>query len=267
MSKLLSIDVGMKNLGFCLIQYENSDKWNILKWDVLNLCEEKQKYCCHQMKGGICNKLAKYKKGDFFCCKKHATKFIIPTSELNIIKIKKLKVKDLYALLEKYDIPYDKKKNKNQLLDDISNYIKENCYEAITSIKADEINLIEIGRTMKQKFDVLFACDMDLDKVVIENQISPIANRMKTLQGMITQYFIMKTNSDIEFMSSENKLKLFDEKKSSYNDRKKLGIEKTKEILMGNNLQSEWLNVFEKHKKKDDLSDSFLQGLYYIQNK
>ena len=32
--------------------------------------------------------------------------------------------------------------------------------------------------------------------VFIENQISPIANRMKTIQGMLAQYFIMKSNID-----------------------------------------------------------------------
>ena len=64
--------------------------------------------------------------------------------------------------------------------------------EKIIPVRADCINLIDIGRTMKQKFDQLFACDfLDLDKVIIENQISPLASRMKTLQGMITQYFIM----------------------------------------------------------------------------
>ena len=31
----------------------------------------------------------------------------------------------------------------------------------------------------------------DIDLILIENQISPIANRMNCLQGMIMQYFIM----------------------------------------------------------------------------
>ena len=36
--------------------------------------------------------------------------------------------------------------------------------------------------------------------VIIENQISPIANRMKTIQGMITQYFIMKNIYNVEYI-------------------------------------------------------------------
>ena len=46
--------------------------------------------------------------------------------------------------------------------------------------------------------------------VLIENQISPIATRMKTLQGMLTQYYIDHLeNVDITFVSSVNKLKQF----------------------------------------------------------
>ena len=48
-----------------------------------------------------------------------------------------------------------------------------------------------------------------IDTVIIENQISTLASRMKTLQGMITQYFIMKNIPQIEFISASCKLKLF----------------------------------------------------------
>ena len=68
-------------------------------------------------------------------------------------------------------------------------------------------------------------------------------------------------------MSSENKLKMFEDRKASYSERKKLGITKTNEIINANSSMSmsDWDTIFNKHKKKDDLADSFLQGLYYIQ--
>ena len=45
--------------------------------------------------------------------------------------------------------------------------------------------------------------------VIIENQIGPLAIRMKTIQGMIVQYFIMSNLNveHIEFISASNKLK------------------------------------------------------------
>ena len=268
MPKLLSIDVGMKNLGFCLFDVVDKKNWSVLKWDCINICEEKVILCCHDVKGKPCNKPAKFTKNDKPCCKKHAINFSIPTSNLQISKIKKMKMSQLYDFMDKNDIHYEKPIIKNKLIELIEEHIKEKYYDPIIPVRADCINLIDIGRTMKQKFDQLFACDfVDLDKVIIENQISPLASRMKTLQGMITQYFIMRTNSQIEFMSSENKLKMFEDKKASYSERKKLGIQKTNEIINDNNYSSmfQWNELFNKHKKKDDLADSFLQGLYYIQ--
>ena len=38
--KVLSIDVGIKNLALCLFKIENKEKYEIEKWDVVNLCNE-----------------------------------------------------------------------------------------------------------------------------------------------------------------------------------------------------------------------------------
>lgn len=43
--KILSIDVGMKNLAFCLFEINNSMEYTILKWDVLNLCKDQEHLC------------------------------------------------------------------------------------------------------------------------------------------------------------------------------------------------------------------------------
>ena len=51
-----------------------------------------------------------------------------------------------------------------------------------------------------------------------------------------------------------------------YSERKKLSIDITKSMLNNNISLHEWIPVFAEHKKKDDLSDSFLQGIWYIKN-
>jgi hypothetical protein len=72
-----------------------------------------------------------------------------------------------------------------------------------------------------------------------------------------------------------NKLKAFTESdtnksdhtkgdKSEYKDRKKLGIDITKGIIAD---MKDWIPFFLAHKKKDDLADSFLQGIWFLQNK
>ena len=120
---------------------------------------------------------------------------------------------------------------------------------------------------IKSKFDAIFSEEYEIDYVIIENQISPIANRMKTIQGMIAQYFIMSNIivNHIEFVSSINKLKDLDIKeKITYNERKKLGIAKCLDIISLDNRFNDKLEYFKTHKKKDDLSDAFLQGLWYL---
>ena len=53
-------------------------------------------------------------------------------------------------------------------------------------------------------------------------------------------------------------------KKTTYNERKKLSIEVTKNILIKNSTLQKWKDFFNKHKKKDDLADCFLQGRWYL---
>jgi hypothetical protein len=91
---------------------------------------------------------------------------------------------------------------------------------------------------------------------------------MKTLQGMITQYFIMRGVPDIRFISATNKLKLFldtgDKAEDCYADRKKRSIEITRSLLLTQSTQSTQSILFTSHKKKDDLADCFLQGVWWL---
>ena len=104
---------------------------------------------------------------------------------------------------------------------------------------------------------------------------------MKSIQALLTMYFVFNNNDNIIYINSSNKLKYFDDKNTSYKDRKKKGIIIT-ELLLNNNFEnftneklnkykinifSElWLNYFKINKKKDDLADCFLQLLYFIIN-
>jgi hypothetical protein len=125
-----------------------------------------------------------------------------------------------------------------------------------------EYTLIDLGITLNEKYNYIFKNKI-IDVVLIENQIGPLANRMKTLQGMIIQYWIINNVKNIHCISSSNKLKLFVKGKTSYKDRKLKSIEITKNLVT-----DDWLSHFNSHKKKDDLSDTYLQGIWYFyQNK
>ena len=63
--KILSIDVGIKNLAFCLFEkIDLSDKndFTITKWDTVNISEQESHNCIALDKNGLCNKPAKFTK-------------------------------------------------------------------------------------------------------------------------------------------------------------------------------------------------------------
>jgi hypothetical protein len=260
--KILSIDVGIKNLAICILETNsNNNNYKICYWNIINLCNNSLKIC------NKCNKNARFYKDNIYLCNYHAKKdkYKIPTLHDNINKINKLNINELKTKASLYDISFNNSILKIELNKLIIDYLKKEYFEIIVEDKAADINIINIGINLKTNFDMIIENFVKLDSIIIENQISPIANRMKTIQGMIAQYFIMHNYKNIEFISAQNKLKLFcDKKKTSYNERKKLSIEFCKDLLIKNN-KSE-INYFLQHKKKDDLADCFLQGIYYLIN-
>ena len=58
--KLLSIDVGIKNLAYCLI--EKKEKLTIIDWNIINLSNETTYQCKY------CSKKANYINNNIYCC-------------------------------------------------------------------------------------------------------------------------------------------------------------------------------------------------------
>ena len=256
---ILSIDIGIKNFAYCLIEYTNNDYY-IKKWDVINIGLNKK--CFYKN----CKNNVKYTKNNIFYCFKHS----------NLSNLKKpnknnnyeVKSKETLEKLNKYcktnKIDISNCKNKNEVLDLLKEYYENNYLDVVKNNNCNSMSLIDIGKNIMILFDDIFKNDK-IDIVLIENQISPIATRMKTLQGMVCQYFIMREIENIQFISSSNKLKYFIVKKLNYKEKKNKGVEVVREFLKLTNL-NHWNKYFNENSKKDDLADSFLQGLWYLIN-
>jgi hypothetical protein len=267
--KLLSIDIGIKNLAFIIIETNEANDFKIIKWDVINLCSNNNN-CAHH----LCKNKPAFFKNSTYYCKIHAKKTAYSIPLCNIKTLHKLSLKKLSALADEYKLVFDKSIKKPMLIVLLETHLNEHCLEAVQSVSANTMNLVHIGINIKDRLNELFKDYniLTLDKIILENQISPIANRMKTIQGMIAQYFINSNNYNIYFISATNKLKSFlkdisnssvNTNKITYAQRKKLSIFHTKEVLKKYNMTNE-VSFFSEHSKKDDLADCFLQAYYYI---
>lgn len=268
--KILSIDIGIKNLAYCLVEVDDN-MYQILKWDVINLCK-KSPICEYTIKNKKttkpCGKKASVGRDNIYYCKTHAKKMkcLLSGPDTNLKKSTTLtKLKDI---ANNYNIVLDDREKKNEIFNKISDHITNNIYLPVEKIAANDMSLVEIGISISKNLPLHFDLTKNpIDKVIIENQISPLANRMKTIQGMVAQYFILNDIIDIHFISAINKLKPFTKEKLSYKERKQAGIEITRKLLDTQNKQNKWLDVFEKHKKKDDLADSLLQAIWFLSDK
>lgn len=139
-------------------------------------------------------------------------------------------------------------------------------------IKKDKYKIFENIPKKLDEYDLL-----DVNVVLLENQPCLKNPVMKTIQIIIYTYFVINglhnEQSNIEkilFISAKNKLKFYDgpevecKLKNKYSKTKFLGKEYTKYYLNLQNNQ-EKLDYFNSHKKKDDLSDCFLQGMSYFE--
>ena len=171
--------------------------------------------------------------------------------------------------------------NKIEIIDwDIINILKDNE-------KVKSINIDELSKRLYIKLSEVFK-DKEFDIVLLENQ--PVLKNpvMKSVQMLIYGFFLyQKTNlikniKLIKLINASNKLKIglllnneFKELKKNidnkdYNTKLKYSINKKKAIdytlLYLNYLKlNNYKEFFNLHKKKDDLADSFLQSIYYIE--
>ena len=258
---IVSIDVGIKNLSFCILSRDASTKIQIHSWGILDLTRDDIDHvCCHTTKKGTCGKKSSYTiGGKMYFCGTHIKKCDTRCASEDYYKAKKKINKTIIDRLCKTYNHQDK--------DSVLQYIFETSVTKIAKLSsAAGIDIVDIGRAISSKLSTIIN-KTNVHKVLIENQIGPIANRMKCVQGMIAQFFIERGIYDISFISSSNKLRCYDVPKKTYKERKQSGIEITRTILNDNKHLSEWEDCFNNHKKRDDLADSLLQGLWFINNK
>jgi hypothetical protein len=169
----------------------------------------------------------------------------------------------------------------------------DKCLKIIKNKNVAQLDLTMLGCALYNKFDELHQL-CDVETVLLENQPVLKNPTMKSIQMFLFSYFIMrgvlddnKPLSSIRCYSANQKLDLHKLLKDDpintqycldgiknlsnvYSRNKKLAVLLVEYILIncsGNNNDGclELLNFFKEHKKKDDLADSFLMTLHFLE--
>jgi len=152
--------------------------------------------------------------------------------------------------IKKYNLNKKKKKKLN------SNY---DLFK-ISQIMMEELN---------SKVDFL-----NHDIICIENQPALKNPTMKSIQMLLYAYFIIEgvckdsICSNVQMINARNKLKVYKGPEveckftDKYKKNKYLAVEYTKVMILEED--KKFIDLFTDCKKKDDLADAYLQGIYYI---
>lgn len=288
--KVLSWDVGIKNLAYCLISKTN-DEFKIEKWDVINLSSNEKTCKYINRNNSVCGKNANFQvynkdekpflpnkeETSFYCCKNHKDKFvpcfrtrikIIPCLKCGNNSIKGLKGNYYYSWCSEH---YQKEKIK---------FLKQIKSKKIGAKKCTHQDIQMTAYKLCEILDKNKKYFLDVDEILIENQPSFKNPSMKTIASLLLGYFVIrginekeKNNSKItkvKFVSPSNKLKINTsttnkvlkkgkQENCVYKLTKKLGVKYCQALITKKN--KEKLNTY---KKKDDLCDAFLQGFQHM---
>lgn len=114
----------------------------------------------------------------------------------------------------------------------------------------------------------------DINYILIENQPAIKNPKMKTIQISIYSYFLYKKNQykSIQVLLCSPSVKLQGFKKPTnltpsqkYKAHKQYCIESCKSLILLDD--PKWIDLFNNYKKQDDLADSYMQAVKYINGK
>jgi len=231
--KILSWDVGIYNLSYCILEKDES-KITILDWDIVNLVDNED------MKNNI-------KKNINILFENIPRKLHELPQLLNVDlvvienqpSLKNPKMKSIQMILYSYFIILGKIIGNG---DNSSSYI-------------DKIEFCSASNKLKV---------YDGPEIILTKKVSNKKGVTEVIQEVVQEK--EELNLEQEEQQKEEIIKITEPKKKAssvkYADKKKYAILHAQYFLKDQ--EEKYLDFFNKHKKKDDLADSFLQGLYWF---
>ena len=243
--KIVSFDVGLRNLAFCIMEGTARKDLRILHWDLIDVMAEGsaegiQK--CHK-----CKKTAMWSSStNLFACTLHRGKFLTKSAigKKTIEILKKESGQEFSKKADYVNFIYNK------------NPIWKRC---VKSCKAGSV--VDLAPLIAAALRARTSIWTGATKVIFEQQPD---KRMMAVQAMMHMWFVCH-GYDVKGISAVHKLSnmvTLEDSTKTYKGRKKTGIVHASELVP----TKEWKEYMLKHPKKDDLADAFLQGLWFMEN-
>lgn len=228
--KILSWDVGIYNLSYCILEKnEETGKINIIGWDIVNLVDN------DKMKK---NKTALFEN---IPLKLQEIPQLLDVDHVvieNQPSLKNPQMKSIQMILYSYFIILGKAVN----IGEFKNITNVDFCSASNKLKVYDGPKIVFQEKVKKPPKLKKGEVAPVEAVVVEN--------------------IVKDEEGDEVVNTDVVEKGKKKTTLKYADKKKLAIAHA-QYYVDNNFTT-YKDFFSSHKKKDDLSDSLLQGLYYI---
>lgn len=270
---ILSFDIGIKNLAWCIVQPQTGEVFKVLGWGNYNLLEDRETESTGQ-KGILCascSAKAKLQSQKGFSCARHIPLTHPVLKDLSGTVLSKIPAVGLMKTLLQAKGVRPLPKGKDALLEGL----KQHFSVPVQKVKVPHAAAIDVSKMhdsirtfCKTQLSTFYG---QLTEVRLENQ--PVLKNpvMKTIQILLFATLrdaIVEAEPDrvvpaFKLVHAGMKVKGKEAGDKGYKARKEGSEARTLEVLGGKRViaATTWKDFFEKHKKRSDLADAFCMCL------
>jgi len=251
--KLVSFDVGLRNLAFCVLEGTSRKDLKITGWDLIDVMAEiggLDKPLCHKCKKPACW----VKQSTIYACTRHKGTTGLTYTKSALSK----KTKEELLIL---GVPLNiQEKTKKELVDKLYVTTSGNVWKRCVK-SAKQGSVVDLAPAIASSLKMRTNLWKGADLIAFEQQPD---KRMLCVQGMLHMWFVTQgfKCKGVSAIHKLTNITTIQDVTKTYKGRKKTGIVHAAELVPTEELKTFML----KHPKKDDLADSFLQGLWVLEN-
>ena len=250
--KLISFDVGLRNLAYCILEGSSRQDLRSTSWDLIDVMAEMgglDKPLCHK-----CKKPACLNQKEIYACTRHKGVSGLKYQKTTLMKKTK---EELQTMGSPVNIVG---KTKKELVDKLYTHFSGTVWKRCVK-SAKQGSVVDLAPAIATSLQTRAAQWEHSNLVVFEQQPD---KRMLCVQGMLHMWFVTQ-GYRCKGVSAVHKLTniiTLQDSTKTYKGRKKTGIVHAAQLVPTEELKTFML----KHPKKDDLADCFLQGLWVLEN-